>query len=154
MAARCSHETLHSDDRALAVLTRRAIRITAIGLLALLVWATHTSAQTTGSLSGVVTDASGASVSGAALTVKNVETDAVRSSNTDQAGRYRFSELPVGEYELTVSKDGFRSVVHRGVELAIGQRAVLDFRLEIGEVRQQVTVTGDVFPVNTATADT
>src|ERR1700675_1301303 len=65
-------------------------------------------AQVSASIKGVVTDASGAAVTSASVTAKNLETGAVRTGATDDAGRYLVLALPVGEYEVRVAKAGFR----------------------------------------------
>jgi len=61
-------------------------------------------AQVSASITGVVTDTSGARIASATVTVKNVETGAIRSAATDDAGRYQVLALPVGEYEEAVKK--------------------------------------------------
>ncbi len=111
------------------------------------------SAQVSAAISGVVTDASGAAVAAAAVTATDVETSSVRHTTTDAAGRYQFVELPVGEYELSASKGGFQTLVHGGIHLAVGQGAALDFKLQVGEVKQQINVSGDLPTVNTTTTD-
>jgi hypothetical protein len=104
-------------------------------------------------LGGVVTDTSGATLLGAKVTAKNLETAAVRTTTTDSSGRYQLAELAVGPYEVTIAKDGFESTVRGGIHLAVGQAATLDVALPIGTVQEQVTVTGDVSPVNVTTTD-
>ena len=64
-------------------------------------------AQVSASLSGTVTDQSGATLSGSAVTAKNVDTGAVRGTVTDAEGRYQFFSLPVGQYEIRGAKAGF-----------------------------------------------
>src|SRR5262245_47582775 len=68
-------------------------------------------AQTTGALSGSVTDPSGASVAGATVEARNLETDFSRSVVTTQNGTYRLLALPIGEYEIHVRKDGFAEAI-------------------------------------------
>ncbi|MGC1616270.1 MAG: carboxypeptidase-like regulatory domain-containing protein [Candidatus Acidiferrum sp.] len=110
-------------------------------------------AQVSAALTGAITDASGAVVAGASVTVTNVETGAVRSSVTDDSGRYQVLELAVGEYEIRVSKAGFEEQVRSGVHLAVGQEAAVNLVLRVGAVSQQVTVAGDIPIVNTTTRD-
>ena len=109
--------------------------------------------QVSAAISGIVTDPSGAAVSGATVTAKDVETAAARNAVSDAAGRYQLLELPVGEYEVTVVKDGFQSIVHGGIHLVVGQQARVDFMVQVGEVKQQITVTEEVSPVNATTTD-
>src|SRR5690348_1931072 len=76
---------------------------------------------TTASLSGAVTDTSGAAVPDAKVTVQNTETGFTLSVTTGPAGDYLFSRLPVGDYKLTVDKGGFTKYVQSGIQLAVNQ---------------------------------
>ena len=104
---------------------------------------------TTAALSGVVRDASGAVVPEAAIAVRNTETGLTRAAATNANGSYTVPALPVGPYELTVEKAGFKQQVRMGVTLAVGQEAVVNFTLEAGNVQQTVEVTGEAPIVNT-----
>ncbi len=123
------------------------------GLAFLLLLQPSASAQVSASISGTVTDASGAPIYGATVSAKSVDTGALRESVTDGTGRYRLPALPVGLYELTVTKRGFGQMVRSGIHLAVGQEAIVDFALQVGEVRQQVTVNEEAPAVNTTTSD-
>src|SRR5579863_6242433 len=101
------------------------------------------SAQVAAVIAGTVTDPSGAAVSGAVVTIKNLDRGAARTTVTDDSGRYRTGALPVGEYEILASKQGFKETVRSGVRLAVGQEAAIDLSLEVGEMSQQVTVSAD-----------
>ena len=109
-------------------------------------------AQGTASISGRVEDASHAAVSGATVTVKSLETGILRVVTTDETGDYRASSLPLGAQEVKVEKPGFKTDVRQGVSLRVGQEATVDFRLEVGEVLQQIDVTEQAPIVNTTTA--
>lgn len=123
-------------------------------VLILLLWAAPAlRAQTSSALSGLVTDTSGAAVSGVELTVRNVATGAVRATTTDFAGNYRIAALPVGGYQLTARKPGYDEASRTGIQLAVGQDAEADLCLKIGAVHQQVTVNADANAVNLTTAD-
>ncbi len=110
-------------------------------------------AQVSASITGVITDTSGARIPSTAVTVKNLETGAMRSTATDGAGRYQVLALPVGEYEIRVSKAGFQEQIRSGIHLVVGQEAGVDLTLQLGEVKQQVTVAGEAAIVNTTTRD-
>src|SRR5579864_7198143 len=108
--------------------------------------------QVSGALSGTVRDASGTGIGGAKVTIRDLETGATRVVATDEAGHYSALGLGVGEHEVKVEKNGFKLAVHSGIHLEVGQTAVVDFKLEVGELVQEVTVTADAPIVNTTTS--
>jgi Carboxypeptidase regulatory-like domain len=110
-------------------------------------------AQVSANLSGVITDPSGAALSGATVTAKSVDTGISRKAVTDQSGRYRFFALPIGRYEIKVAKEGFAEGVRSGIRLAVGQDAAADLSLRVGRVNEQVKVTEDAPVVNLTTQD-
>jgi len=110
-------------------------------------------AQMSASLSGIVTDPSGAPVPAAAVTIKNLETAAARNTVTDDAGRYQVASLPVGQYEVRVTKSGFQEEIRSGIHLVVGQEASVDIRLQVGEMQQRVSVTEEAPMVSTTTRD-
>lgn len=107
---------------------------------------------TTGTISGRVSDSSGAVVPAVNVTLRNVETGISRSVTTDSAGRYRASELGLGNYEVTAESAGFQSVVRSGITLTVGREAVVDFALQVGAVAERITVTGESPLVETTNA--
>ena len=109
-------------------------------------------AQVTAAISGIVEDTSGATVSGATITVKSLETGALRTVATDPSGHYTVVSLPLGPQELKAEKTGFKTAVRTGVDLVVGQNAVVNFRLELGEFVQQVTLVDETPLVNTTTS--
>ena len=110
-------------------------------------------AQTSAALSGTVTDASGAVVQSAAVTVTNADTGAVRSTVTDLAGYYQVASLPVGDYQVRASKTGFSDELRTGIQLVVGQAATVDLTMQVGQSSQTLTVTGDAPLVDNTTAD-
>jgi len=124
----------------------------AASILILLASHGYGAAQVTGAISGTVVDASGGVVGGAAITVKSLETGAMRSVMTDETGRYRILSLPLGPQEVRAEKAGFRVAVRNGINLQVGQEAVVNLRLEVGDLVQPVTVSADAPVVNTTTA--
>ncbi|MGH9784777.1 MAG: carboxypeptidase-like regulatory domain-containing protein, partial [Terriglobia bacterium] len=105
-------------------------------------------------ISGSVRDASGAVIPQATVTVRNVETGQTRTTETGANGNYNVPALPVGPYEVTVEKPGFRQLVRSGITLTVGQEAALNLTLEVGNVTQTVEVTGEAPLVNTTLAST
>src|SRR5216684_7677662 len=97
-------------------------------------------AQGEASISGVVTDATGAVIAGATVKVHNVETGAIRSLVTDAAGRYDASLLTVGKYEVTAEQTGFRAESKKDITLVLGQRASVDLKLAVGGTQQSINV--------------
>jgi len=100
-------------------------------------------AQVSGAISGTAADSSGAVLPGVNVTVRNLETGSIRAAVSDGTGRYSVLSLPVGRYEIRAQKDGFRTELRTGITLDVGQEATVDLVLQLGEVRQQVTVTGE-----------
>jgi len=123
-----------------------------IGMLTFLAIAQSGWAQVTGALSGRVLDATDAGIPGATITVKSVETGATRSATTDESGTYRIVSLPVGPQEVRAEKTGFKAAVRLGINLAVGQEAVANLRLEMGTVSEEITVTAESPLVNTTTS--
>ncbi len=109
--------------------------------------------QVSATLSGTVTDQSGAIVQAASVTAKNVETEALRTTQTDAEGHYQFFSLPVGQYEIRSAKAGFTEAVRTGVNLAVGQLASVDMNLKVGETAQQITVNADATLVGVTSAN-
>jgi len=110
-------------------------------------------AQVSANLSGRVTDPTGAAVPGASVTANDLDTGVSRASLTNQAGVYELFELPIGRYEVHARKDGFAEGVRSGIVLVVGQDATADLTLQVGEVKQQVTVVENVPVVNLTTQD-
>jgi len=108
--------------------------------------------QVTATISGTVEDTSGAAIGGAIVTVRSLETGAIRIVTTNQVGSYTVFSLPIGPQEVKAEKNGFKATVRRGINLSVGQQAVVNLRLEVGEFKQKVTVSGGTTLVNTSTA--
>ena len=93
------------------------------------------------SLSGTVTDPSGAVIPEAELTLRAVTTSAVVRVTSGTDGLYSFPNLLAGTYELTVSAPGFRDYVQRGILLNLNQKVRIDVPLEVGAAAETVEVT-------------
>ena len=133
--------------------SRRSRRLPILILLGVCLGSPFARAQVSANLFGMVTDQSGAAVPAAAVTVRNSDTGLARSGMTDQAGRYQFSALPVGWYEVRVKKDGFAEEVRTGIRLVVGQDASVNLRLRVGPVSEEVKVTEDAPLVSLTTQD-
>ena len=106
----------------------------------------------TGTILGIVTDPSGASIAGATVTITNVGTGALQSIKTDAQGRYAVPDLQIGAYNVQAQMQGFTTQVDKGASLAVGQQMVVDFKLQVGAVTQEVTVSNQVEQVNVTTS--
>ena len=123
-------------------------------LIALVGLTAHASAQTSSSLTGIVTDPTGAALTGASVLVNDVDTGARRSTLTDNSGRYQVLALPVGDYEITAAKSGFTSALRKGIHLVVGETEVANLALRVGSVQQAVTVeTADASPLSQVNSD-
>ncbi len=107
---------------------------------------------TTATILGTVNDQSGAAVPAATVQVKNTGTGATTTVQSDAQGRYTAPDLGVGSYEIQASKEGFQTLVRKGVTLTVGSQPVVDFSLQVGQSQQTVTVEADVTQVETATS--
>ncbi len=107
-----------------------------------------------GSLGGIVTDASGAAVRGAKVVIRNTETGTERTLLTGADGRYAAPSLPIGEYTVVVTGDGFDRVERRRVELVVGQSLALDVALQVGGRTDAVDVSAAGSTVNVSTEQT
>ncbi|HKS41821.1 MAG TPA: TonB-dependent receptor [Blastocatellia bacterium] len=93
------------------------------------------------SLTGLITDTTGAVVPGATITAINTATNVEQTTKSDSSGYFTFPSLPIGVYQLTVETQGFKKSIRNGVALQVGQKARIDFVLEIGQVSESVSVT-------------
>ncbi len=102
-------------------------------------------------LTGIVRDASGAAVAGAAIKLTSVDTGIARSETSDNSGFYRFTLLDRGIYRLDATLAGFKQFRQDGVELQTGETTTVDIALTIGELAESVTVTGEAALLRTET---
>ena len=103
-------------------------------------------------LQGTITDPSQASVAGATVTLKNIDTAAERVTNADNDGFYIFQFLAPGNYQLSVKASGFRTAVQKGLTLALTQTLREDVKLQLGDTAETVSVVANVGVVETDSA--
>lgn len=115
-------------------------------LVCLIAFAVGTArAQTTdGRIVGTIVDPTGSPMSGVDVKVRNLDTNAERSAQTTDGGSYVVSDLPIGNYQLTVEHSGFKRYIASSLKLLTGQALRVDVQLAIGNVQEQVEVTGQV----------
>lgn len=108
--------------------------------------------QNTGTISGTVQDQSGAVVAGANVKAQNPATSFSRETTSATNGFYRFDQLPVGAYTISVEATGFKKSVTQQVALSVNDSLTLDLKLEVGQVTEIVTVSEAPSAVNTETS--
>src|SRR5580698_5357943 len=103
-------------------------------------------------VSGTITDPSGAVVPGVNVTIVSQGTGLKRSAVTGTAGEYRFAGLPTGTYSFRIEKTGFQSQVREGVELSSAADVTLNSQLAIGDLSQQTTVSASAAAIDSTTS--
>ena len=99
--------------------------------------------QTTGNISGRITDDQGAAVPGVTVTARNPETGFVRTSVSDGEGIYRLTALPVGTYDINAELQGFSKVDSKGIVLNVGQTLDIPVTLKVAALAEAVEVRGE-----------
>jgi len=94
-----------------------------------------------GTFTGAVSDPAGAVVANAPIQARNVETGALYEAATSSTGNYTLVQLPVGNYELTVSVQGFKKYIRAGLQVGVAQTLRVDISLEVGATSESVTIT-------------
>ena len=122
-------------------------------LILLFVGVLSVTAQFNSSIDGTVTDPTGNVVPDAAVRVTNVATGVVHSTTTAASGVYRVPSLPPGTYRVTVSKEGFNTMVQENVTLESVRVQTVPIVLKVGALATQITVTEAPPPVETTAAE-
>lgn len=120
-------------------------RTVAAGALACLLTATMAWAQTdTATITGLVTDASGAAVAGAEVQAIHQANGLEYSTQSSETGNYVLTALPIGNYDLSATSEGFQTLLRPNIALNAGSRARVDVQLQVGSVTETVEVTADL----------
>lgn len=106
----------------------------------------------TGSMAGTITDPNGAVIPGAKVTATNTANGSRTETNTSDAGLYVFSSLPVGSFEVSVEKAGFKKLTRTGIEVRIASRVDMNLTLEVGDIQQTVEVKAEAPLLETSSA--
>ncbi len=109
-------------------------------------------AQSAGTISGTVSDESGAVIPNADVTIANLGTGQTRALKTNEAGRYYAPGLNPGNYQVTAVTSGFEQTVRTGITLTVGSDAVINITLKPGQVTETVNVTAEAPEVQTTTS--
>jgi hypothetical protein len=122
-----------------------AIRLVLLlALLALYLTGRPTSAQTTSTIEGVVTDRQGLAIPGAEVSITGNSLAVSKKTTTNGAGAYEVAALPAGTYTLTISHAGFRTQVINNLEITLNRTIKINGTLEVGTVQQMVEVSGEI----------
>jgi len=134
------------------VFKRSVGRVTLMGMLAVLFAYPLFAQVQNASLTGLVTDPSAAAVAGAKVEATSKSTNIKAETTSDSSGYFFFGSPPIGEYVVAVEMRGFKKAVQDNVQLQVGQRARVDYKLEVGQVTQVVQVTSEATPPETEPA--
>jgi Carboxypeptidase regulatory-like domain len=107
-------------------------------------------AQTTGSMSGTITDPNGAIVAGATVTLKNDATGYERRATTNDKGGFAFTSLQPGIYSVTVENSGFKKAIASNITVQVSVDAAVNIPLEVGQATETVTVAAGQEVINTS----
>src|SRR6266542_1569804 len=123
----------------------------AVFLLCLFVSLPLVAQKFSSTIQGVVTDSSGASVSGATVTARNTASGDVRTATTSSGGSYALTDLAPGTYDINIKASNFKEYVSKAVELFVSSTTTLNAALQVGSVNEQVTVEANAVQVETTT---
>ena len=104
-------------------------------------------AQFRNSIEGTIADPSGAIIPEAQVALANLETGVSQTTQSNSAGYYHFSSLPPGRYKITASAKGFKSVTQESIALGGSEVLTVPLVLQVGQVTEQVSITGEVTPI-------
>src|ERR1041384_4157719 len=104
-------------------------------------------------VTGTVTDSTGAVVANAPITLKNLDNGQVYSTSSSDTGNFTVTQLPIGDYDLTVTLAGFKTYAHNGFHLAANQTMREDIALQIGQAAESVTVTAEATLLKTENSE-
>src|SRR5258707_7586833 len=115
--------------------------------------ATFSQGETTSAIIGQVSDASGAAVPRAAVTVTNKETGLRRSASTDDSGRFNFPQLKPGAYSVKVEAEGFEPQQNDAVSAGLGQKQTVDFIVRVAQAKESIEVMSEAAILNPENAN-
>src|SRR5690242_5361890 len=137
-----AHVGLSPGKEAMRLVTRLAISVLVLPLALF-------AQEFRGTISGMITDPTGAMVAGARVTVTETNTGTKIPTVSGASGEYTAAFLLPGDYEIDVQMQGFRGFSRRGVHVGAGDHAVIDVRLDVGDIATSVEVTADASLLNT-----
>jgi Carboxypeptidase regulatory-like domain len=134
----------HNDSRTILIVSSSSLLVWTL-LAAILVncFGPYAQAKTQAGISGIVTDSTGAVMSGVIVEATSKETGIVEKRQTNTDGFYAFLDLPPGHYDLTVQQSGFNEFRQTGILLDVDSAKVINVKLKVGNVTEQVQVSGE-----------
>ena len=142
------HRPLHRNTPALCPLSRQITL--ALAAFAVFIAGGSAFAGVTASISGTVKDPSGATITGATITVTNTDTGIAQTQKTNTAGFYSFQSLPLGHYDVQVEQTGFKTFRQTRLVLDVNAAFVVDATLQVGQVSEKIEVSSTALHVETA----
>ena len=140
------------------MMTHRIVRpislrfLATVTLIAIMVPVLSRAQDATARITGTITDSTGAVIPGVQITVTNTATQIARQATTDHDGFYQVLALPIGNYKVTATRDGFRTVESTEYKLLINQALRVDFKMQVGTASEKVEVGAEAAPVETVSA--
>lgn len=121
--------------------------------LAVFCFAAAFAQSTTQQISGFVKDPSGLAVTSAKISVRNVDTGQIRSTQVNESGFYVVSNLPIGSYEIEAEAPGFKKFVQKNVVVDVNSKVSADIVFEVGSLAESVTITADAAQLETSSGE-
>ncbi|MDQ1389120.1 MAG: hypothetical protein QOF56_2574, partial [Acidobacteriaceae bacterium] len=132
---------------------RDRVRGLLVGIMCLLMLGSAVAQSDRGTIAGSVLDSSGASVGGATVTIKGVDTGNTYKAVSTPEGVYRVADIEIGRYNVTVEAPGFKTSQQKGVLVQISTVAALNITLQPGDVKEEITVEADAPTLQTESSD-
>src|SRR5438270_11379636 len=139
--------------RSLSIFHKKFSLRHAVALLVMVLGISFQASAQEATIVGTVTDPSGSVIANAKITAKNVETGLVHTITTNEAGQYVLPDLHIGHYDVKVEATGFKAAEQKGIVLQVGDRARVDFQMQVGGATETVTVEAAPIRVQTDTGE-
>jgi Carboxypeptidase regulatory-like domain/TonB dependent receptor len=137
----------------MARVSRRFVPILGLSMLVFLCAGNLQAQSDRGTITGEVTDPSGAAIPGVSITATNIGTALGISVISSSSGNYTIPLLRPGTYNITAEKTGFKKYVRSGVVVEVGQVLALDFQMRVGDLTERVDVTGEAIQIEKSSSD-
>jgi Carboxypeptidase regulatory-like domain len=131
----------------------KRVAICAAAIVALVAFTPAVRAQENATVTGTVTDSTGAVVPNSEVTITNTATGVTRTVTTNSVGAYRFSNVGIGTFNMVVTASGFAKFTRTGIVVTVGQTLEEDAKLNVGSQSQTVTVAAEALQVQTETSE-